>query len=196
MKYFNCMEFHNDFDKRVLQFPLKIELISHKSHFLFLHLYLRLNDAIYFSWIEISFPAMHCEFLGSRADSDGRSIYSSSGCSLSRSINRASQVMASLKKDILIGLAIGYGFLVMFIVFEIKENPMKASCDWENPCLRFCCKNKTLCKETKIRETINKTAIEHFDTKDFTILLGPPRCSSMRPLKDTEKWRLNQVRFD
>jgi hypothetical protein len=103
--------------------------------------------------------------------------------------------MTLLKKNILIGTAIIYGCVSMFILFEVIENPLKASCGWESPCLRFCCENRTLCSETKIRETINETAIEHFDKKKFTLMIGDPRCPFMKGLKDTEQWRLSHVNF-
>lgn len=101
--------------------------------------------------------------------------------------------MALRKRDLVIAFAAVYGFFVMLLLIEFKKSSLKSPCEMESPCLQFCCKNTTLCNETIIRATVNGTKIDHFDTKQFTILLGKPTCSSLGPLKDSREWSFSFV---
>lgn len=55
-------------------------------------------------------------------------------------------------------------------------------CDFMNPCVRFCCNDKSTCNETFIHKNFNASILMHslFDenqTRSLKLFMGHPECS-------------------
>jgi hypothetical protein len=117
-------------------------------------------------------------------------------------VSLQSRVLKMLaRKDYVIGITVSYVFLVMlYFVFQEKVS-IETPCDYDQPCVRFCCKESSACKEKHIRENFNESILEVFDfydsneTKPFFILHGKPKCSmKMIPESDTsQEWSFSYV---
>lgn len=96
------------------------------------------------------------------------------------------------KKHCIIGVIITYGFLIMLFFVLKKEETIETPCNWDQPCVRFCCKDMALCKDEFIRKNFkhNFTTYDN-ETVEFIILHGAPTCT----LKDrgTEDPIITQV---
>jgi hypothetical protein len=98
------------------------------------------------------------------------------------------------KKDYVVGAIVFYVFLVMLFFMVQDKHSIETPCAYDQPCVRFCCKDSSACKEKHIRENFNASLLtvqsEANETKDFIILLGQPKCSLKTiPENDTSQER-------
>jgi uncharacterized protein YcsI (UPF0317 family) len=108
------------------------------------------------------------------------------------------------RRDFVILLASAYGMLAIVVFFEQKHSNnkiIKLPCEWDDPCVRFCCRNKTLCsKDKNIRENFKTPFLKKFsndadaeaDAEFYKILHGKPTCASMETVNDGE-WSFDMV---
>lgn len=105
-------------------------------------------------------------------------------------------------KTIVFGV-VSYTILITaFFCLKVK-NEMILECYINEPCVRFCCKDASLCTEPFIRANFNFSLVPRttwlFDFEDFNtttvieILNGPPRCS-LRPYQNENPWEFGHVR--
>lgn len=108
------------------------------------------------------------------------------------------------KKDYVLAATVTYVVLVMLYFIVQDKYSIDAPCSWKNPCLRFCCLNSSLCKETFIRESFNQSLVTEYmtdendrnETAEYLILYGRPKCSLIRITENdpTQKWSVYYVR--
>jgi hypothetical protein len=79
------------------------------------------------------------------------------------------------RKDCIIGVIATYGFLIMAFVVVEKGRSIETLCSYDDPCIRFCCKESKVCKESSIRENFNAN-LSFTKNDDFSILQGRPVC--------------------
>jgi hypothetical protein len=83
------------------------------------------------------------------------------------------------KKDCIIGVITAYVFLIMLYFLLQKQENIKTPCGWEEPCVRFCCNDTRMCKDSFIRKNFqgNFTDVDETNsTVDFIVLHGAPTC--------------------
>lgn len=106
-----------------------------------------------------------------------------------------------VKKDYVLGAIVSYVFLVMLFLLVQENHSIENPCEYDQPCVRFCCIDQSACKEKHIRENFNESDLEVVnysdsnETLEFIILQGKPKCSmKMIPKNDTtQKWRFGYV---
>lgn len=107
------------------------------------------------------------------------------------------------KKDFVVAGVITYVFLLFFFFMAQDGISFHSPCSYDEVCIRFCCYDKSLCKENLIRDAFNVSLItttwwkgENESTKDeYKILLGAPACKAQLVKNSTESgWRIDIVR--
>lgn len=112
------------------------------------------------------------------------------------------------KKDYVFGAILLYLFLLM-MVFVVKKEESICYCNWDMPCIRFCCEFLS-CGEEKIRKHFNESLLDHndygnyddenedekkTDAVNYKIIMGRPTCSLRTiPLYGSNKWSFTYVR--
>jgi hypothetical protein len=106
------------------------------------------------------------------------------------------------KKDYVFGAIAVYVFLIMLFFILQEKHSIDVPCTVTQPCVRFCCKNVSNCKENYIRDNFNQSLLTDWmteerknETKEFLILHGKPKCSLISiPENDpTQAWFLQYV---
>lgn len=106
------------------------------------------------------------------------------------------------KKDYVSGTIIIYVFLIMLFLLLQEKHKIENPCDYNQPCVRFCCADSGACKEKYIRESFNESLLHRYtfdeetnETSEFFILNGKPKCSMIQiPANDTSHiWRFIYV---
>lgn len=121
---------------------------------------------------------------------------------LSRSSAKSHSKMID-RKDCVIGAVVSYVFLVMLFFMVQEKTNIETPCSYDQPCVRFCCKDSSACKEKHIRENFNSSILKVYEdsdtneTKEFFILHGAPTCSlKLIPENDTtQEWNFRYVSF-
>lgn len=109
------------------------------------------------------------------------------------------------KRDYVIGSIVIYVFLfVLLIMIEMRQtDQINISCHPDDPCVRFCCYDKELCKEKFIRENFNSSMFTKYNKEgkhenvEFKILIGRPKCSLKKVLAENkdQAWTFTSVRM-
>lgn len=82
----------------------------------------------------------------------------------------------------IVGILLSYAFLTLLYVTLVKDAKMRYPCTIEEPCVRFCCNNASLCKDDFIRAQFEANFTVQLDgdyenrAKDYIILRGTPTC--------------------
>lgn len=103
------------------------------------------------------------------------------------------------KKDYVAGTIIVYIFSVMLFLLLQQKSTVRTPCDMDQPCVRFCCEDKGLCKEKNIRESFNASLLDYYGidenvTREFVILHGKPKCSMITiPENSSTQWHFSYV---
>lgn len=108
------------------------------------------------------------------------------------------------RKYFVISSVVTYVFLIMLFYMVQDRKSFLSACSYNETCIRFCCYDKSLCKESLIRETFNASILavdrieDGFDTteikKNFKILLGSPTCKLVKQTSSNtskESWSIN-----
>lgn len=104
------------------------------------------------------------------------------------------------KKDCVVAVLVLYAFL-LFMYFMVHDSQnIEKPCRWHEPCVRFCCIDRSSCKDSFIRDHFDSSLLKRFyydddnnDTVNYVILHGRPRCSLESV---TVNWQFSYVRFD
>lgn len=124
-----------------------------------------------------------------------RSVYFENSLSKVAKISRRKMFK---KKDCVVAIVVIYGFLLMLFLAEKKTKNFNSPCSWYEPCVRFCCNNKTTCNDKFIRENFNSSLLPESvrnETIEYKILLGRPTCSlKLLPNTSDEPWSFSEVR--
>jgi hypothetical protein len=96
------------------------------------------------------------------------------------------------RRDFVICFTAAFSMLVMMIWYLEKKNMIESPYDWDEPKVRFCCKNFTACSEENIRATFIESSFQWYrnpkEEFSFRILQGRPTCSSLKPITDEFKF--------
>lgn len=108
------------------------------------------------------------------------------------------------KRDYVFGAILIYLFLIMMIFVLVEEQNIDLPCQWNKPCVRFCCKDSSACKEKYIRENFNASLLnrhgdENFfnETEEYKILIGKPTCNLRTvTVNDSDEWHFDRVSLE
>lgn len=105
------------------------------------------------------------------------------------------------KKDYVFGAILIYLFLIMMVFMLEEKEIIEGPCGWANPCVRFCCRDSSACKEKYIRQNFNKSFLEAYDdenendTEKYRILIGKPLCT-LETITVNDEWSFDLVRVE
>lgn len=80
-----------------------------------------------------------------------------------------------------------------------KSN-IETSCEWLEPCVRFCCEKSSHCRDAYIRDTFNASLLKEFflehnnanGTLNYLILHGRPKCT-LEEVGINRQWNFDWV---
>jgi hypothetical protein len=96
------------------------------------------------------------------------------------------------KRDCVIAVVVGYGFLVMLFFLLKKREYYTWPCSEQN-CVRFCCENATACSDESIRKNfkgvveVEPSLDENNASIPFVALHGRPICNMINAGNKTRK---------
>lgn len=105
------------------------------------------------------------------------------------------------KKDFVFGAILIYLILILMIFVLEEKKSFEYPCQYNKPCVRFCCSDSSACKEKYIRENFNVSLLNHHrneaiynETEEFKILIGKPMCSLRTiTVNDSDEWNFDSV---
>ena len=81
------------------------------------------------------------------------------------------------KKNCVIGSILIYIALIVLLILLQDRQTVITRC-YDEPCVRFCCKDEEFCNEKFIRKNFNLSVLDNsIDTMDYKILFGKPICN-------------------
>ena len=105
----------------------------------------------------------------------------------------------AVKRECVIGAVTVYMFLFIFFIIVKDKKLFHHVCDFESPCVRFCCFDVDTCNEKFIKNNFKIDQIpETNDTvrklvgRELKIMFGSPVCS-LHELKKKSAWDFTPV---
>lgn len=92
-------------------------------------------------------------------------------------------------KDCVIAVVVIHIFLFAIYYMVDDKSNSETSCEWLEPCVRFCCEKNSNCEDAHIRDTFNASLLKEFFLEDtlngedtngalnYLILHGRPKCT-------------------